>query len=116
MKYKITKADRMRIVHEYETGDLTYAELAQKHGLPCGSTIATWRSRLQDSKKSSIFAADLKSRRVMQDAERQELESQIADLKQRLHKAEMQNLALNTLIDVAEEQGLAIRKKCGAKQ
>jgi hypothetical protein len=52
----------------------------------------------------------------MQDAEREELESQIADLKQRLHKAEMQNLALNTLIDVAEEQGLAIRKKCGAKQ
>ena len=67
-------------------------------------------------KKSSIFAADLKPRKVMQDAERQELESQIADLKQRLHKAEMQNLALNTLIDVAEEQGLAIRKKCGAKQ
>ena len=116
MKYKITKADRMRIVYEYETSDLSYDELARKHGLPCGSTIATWRSRLQDSKKSSIFAADLKPRKVMQDAERQELESQIADLKQRLHKAEMQNLALNTLIDVAEEQGLAIRKKCGAKQ
>ena len=33
MKYKITKADRMRIVHEYETGDLTYAELALKYGI-----------------------------------------------------------------------------------
>jgi len=116
MKYKITKVDRMRIVHEYETSNLSYEELAQKHGLPCGNTIATWRRRLQDSKKSSIFAGEIKSRRMMQDAERQELESQIADLKQRLHKAEMQNLALNTLIDVAEEQGLAIRKKCGAKQ
>jgi len=116
MKNKITKADRMRIVHEYETSDLTYAELAQKHGLPCGNTIASWRRRLHNSEKSRIFAGDLKPRRVMQDAERQELESQIADLKQRLHKAEMQNLALNTLIDVAEEQGLAIRKKCGAKQ
>ena len=116
MKYKITKADRMRIVHEYETSDLSYDELARKHGLPCGNTIATWRRRLHNSEKSRIFAGDLKPRRVMQDAERQKLESQIADLKQRLHKAEMQNLALNTLIDVAEEQGLAIRKKCGAKQ
>ena len=52
----------------------------------------------------------------MKDDERQELESQIADLKVRLHKSEMQNIALNALIDVAEEQGLAIRKKCGAKQ
>lgn len=116
MKYKTTKVDRMAIIHEYETSDLSYDELAQKHGLPCGNTIASWRRRLHNSGKSSIFAADLKPRRVMQDAERQELESQIADLKQRLHKAEMQNLALNTLIDVAEEQGLAIRKKCGAKQ
>ena len=33
MKYKITKADRMRIVHEYETSDLTYAELALKYGI-----------------------------------------------------------------------------------
>ena len=116
MKHKITRVDRMQIVHEYETGDLTYAELALKYGIGSGSTIAKWRSRLDNSKKSSTFAAELKPRRVMQDAERQELESQIADLKQRLHKAEMQNLALNTLIDVAEEQGLAIRKKCGVKQ
>lgn len=116
MKYKFTKADRMKIVHEYETSDLSYDALALKYGISCGNTIATWRRRLENSKKSCIFAADLKFRRVMQDAEREELESQIADLKQRLHQAEMQNLALNTLIDVAEEQGLAIRKKCGAKQ
>ncbi len=53
---------------------------------------------------------------MMEDAERQELKSQIADLQRRLHESEMQNLALNTLIDVAEEQGLQIRKKSGAKQ
>ena len=116
MKYKITKADRLAIIHEYETSSLTYEELAKKHGLPRGGMIAKWRSRLQNPKKSSIFAADCKRSRAMEDAERQELKSQIADLQQRLHQSEMQNLALNTLIDVAEEQGLQIRKKSGAKQ
>ena len=62
------------------------------------------------------FAAEKGKPKNMKDDERQELESQIADLKVRLHKSEMQNIALNALIDVAEEQGLAIRKKCGAKQ
>ena len=71
---------------------------------------------MRNSKKSSIFAAVKESKRMMEDAERQELKSQIADLQRRLHESEMQNLALNTLIDVAEEQGLQIRKKSGAKQ
>ena len=32
MKYKITKVDKMKIVHEYETSDLSYDELALKYG------------------------------------------------------------------------------------
>ena len=113
---KFTIAERLAILHEYETSDLTGAEIARKYGLNSGSTISTWKKRLQNPKKSSIFAADCKRSRAMEDAERQELKSQIADLQQRLHQSEMQNLALNTLIDVAEEQGLQIRKKSGAKQ
>ena len=116
MKYKFTKTDRMAIIHEYETSNLSYADVAKKFGISNPSTIAKWRSRLQNSKKSSIFVAGNKRSRAMEDAERQELQSQIADLQQRLHESEMQNLALNTLIDVAEEQGLQIRKKSGAKQ
>jgi len=59
MKYKFTKADRLRIVHEYETSDITYAELAQKHGLPCGHTIAMWRSRLQESQDRALERGEL---------------------------------------------------------
>ena len=112
---RFTIAERLAIIHEYETSDLTYEELAKKHGIHSGM-IAKWRSRLYNSKKSITFAAKYKRSRAMEDAERQELMSQIADLQQRLHQSEMQNLALNTLIDVAEEQGLQIRKKSGAKQ
>ena len=116
MKYKFSKTDRMRIVHEYETSDLSYAELAKKYGVSSAAVVAKWRERLQNSSKSITFAAEKGKLKKMTDAERKEFESQIADLKDRLHKSEMHNLALEALIEVAEEQGLAIRKKCGAKQ
>ena len=113
---RFTIAERLAIIHEYETSDLTSVEIAHKYGIKSASTITKKKNRLQNPKKSSIFAAGKESKRMMEDAERQELKSQIADLQRRLHESEMQNLALNTLIDVAEEQGLQIRKKSGAKQ
>jgi cell division septum initiation protein DivIVA len=45
------------------------------------------------------------------------LEKRIKDLEQQLEKAQMKNIALNTLIDVAEtELKIPIRKKPGSKQ
>ena len=113
---KFTIAERLAIVHEYETSDLTGVEIARKYGLNSGSTLSTWKNRLYNSKKSSIFAADCKRSRAMEDAERQQLLAQIAGLQRQLEKSEMEKLALNTLIDIAEEQGIQIRKKSGAKQ
>jgi len=113
---KFTIADRLAILHEYETSDLTGAEIAQKYGLNSGSTISTWKRRLYNSKKSSTFAGENKRSRAMEDAERQQLLAQITGLQRQLEKSEMEKLALNTLIDIAEEQGIQIRKKSGAKQ
>jgi transposase-like protein len=48
---KFTIADRLAILHEYETSDLTGAEIARKYGLNSGSTISTWKRRLYNSKK-----------------------------------------------------------------
>jgi predicted nucleic acid-binding Zn-ribbon protein len=41
---------------------------------------------------------------------------QIEMLEKQLKYSQDKNLALNTLIDIAEEQGIKIRKKSGAKQ
>ncbi len=41
---------------------------------------------------------------------------QIAKLEKDLKYSQDKNLALNTLIDIAEEQGMKIRKKSGVKQ
>ena len=113
---RFTIAERLAIIHEYETSDLTGAEIAHKYGLNSGSTISTWKNRLYNSKKSSTFAGENKSRLTMEDAERQQLLAQIAGLQHQLEQSEMEKLALNTLIDIAEEQGIQIRKKSGAKQ
>ena len=113
---KFTIADRLAILHEYETSDLTGAEIAQKYGIKSASTISTWKNRLYNSKKSSTFAGENKRSRAMEDAERQQLLAQITVLQRQLEKSEMEKLALNTLIDIAEEQGIQIRKKSGAKQ
>ena len=45
-----------------------------------------------------------------------ELEKQVEKLEKRLQKSQDKILALNTLIDIAEEQGMRIRKKSGVKQ
>ena len=50
-------------------------------------------------------------------ADNKELEKRIKELERQLEKARMKNIALNTLIDVAEtELKIPIRKKPGAKQ
>ena len=51
-----------------------------------------------------------------QSAKIEALEKQIKELESRLKKSQDKNLALNTLIDLAEEQGIRIRKKSGVKQ
>ena len=45
-----------------------------------------------------------------------ELEAEIKRLTRELEWAKLQNKALNTMIDIAESQGIQIRKKSGAKQ
>lgn len=57
---------------------------------------------------------------IMTEKERQKVESlqkRILELEKQLQDAQMKNIALETLIDVAEEQlHLPIRKKAGARQ
>jgi BMFP domain-containing protein YqiC len=45
------------------------------------------------------------------------LEKRIGELEKQLERAQMKNVALNTMIDIAEtDYKLAIRKKSGSKQ
>ena len=48
--------------------------------------------------------------------EKEHLRKRINELESHLHQSELQNFALNTMIDIAEENGIPIRKKTGARQ
>ena len=50
------------------------------------------------------------------EAENAALRKRVKELEERLRYTELQNLTLTTMIDIAEEQGIRIRKKSGAKQ
>jgi len=126
-KSKFTQEQRLAIIEEYEKGTLTGKEIAQKYGFRSPSLIFTWRERLlnlrqhlRNSEKSSTFAAEITPQvaddEPMKKQTPEELEAEVKRLTKELEWAKLQNKALNTLIDIAEEQGIRIRKKSGAKQ
>ena len=117
-KSKFTREQKIAIVEEFEKGALSGKEIAEKYGIKYPSLIANWRTRLlkprvylRKSEKSSIFAPEPMKKRSAE-----ELEAEVKRLTKELEWAKLQNKALNTLIDIAEEQGIRIRKKSGAKQ
>ena len=126
-KTKFTREMRARIVKEYEESNLTGEEIARKYGIKHASLIACWRIRLQEKPKvlckpikSGTFVSTIEPQMAdvepMKKRTQEELEAEVKRLTKELEWAQLQNKALNTLINIAEEQGIRIRKKSGAKQ
>lgn len=117
---KYTPEQRLMIIKEYETGTATLAEVAKKYGLQKPSVISMWKIRLQNPKKSCNFAAGNDTKVVdekpMSEKTKAELEAELAKVKKELEWSKLQTKALETMIEIAEEQGIQIRKKSGAKQ
>ena len=126
-KSKFTLEQRLAIVAEYERGTLTSKEIAAKYGFKSCSVVLNWRKRLQNadkslrnSEQSRTYAFEISPQAAddvsMEKRTAEELEAEVKRLTKELEWAKLQNKALNTLIDIAEEQGIRIRKKSGAKQ
>lgn len=74
--------------------------------------IKRWQERYSDELHLSLSLMTSKER-----ADNKELEKRIAELEKKLELAKMKNVALNTMIDIAEQDyKLEIRKKSGPKQ
>lgn len=106
---------RRWLVREIEEGKMTTAEAVKRFNFDPKSGYAVihfWRNK---------YAPELVlSLPEMTEAEKQKLEAlrkQTKALEKALEDAKMKNIALNMLIDVAEEKlKINIRKKPGAKQ
>ena len=113
---------REKIVREYLSGQEPASAIASRYDVPVGN-IYQWVHRYVHGEKSvSLSVEPLKEDRMARtkkqspEEENAGLKKRVKELEERLRYAELQNLALNTMIDIAEEQGLRIRKKSGAKQ
>ena len=109
------KEKRDEIVAAYLGGENSYEELGKYYNVE-PQTIKVWVSRYRKSKNVVSLQADTRPLEDMARKKKEEKTPEVLLLEARIRELELQNLALNTLIDVAERNGIDIRKKSGAKQ
>ena len=115
-KYQTTpKEKRAEIISAYLTGDNSYEELGNYYGVN-PQNIRMWGCRHRKSKNVVSLQADTQPLEDMALKKKEEKSPDVLALEARVRELELQNLALNTLIDVAERNGIDVRKKSGAKQ
>lgn len=128
---KQTRAIRRAIAIEYLQSGARREEIALKYGLPSVQTVSNWVNcyltpyEIKNKCVSLPAEKPISSEEMMNSADEtnkaqasriEALEKQVKLLEAKLKKSQDRNLALNTLIDIAEEQGIRIRKKSGVKQ
>ena len=133
-KTKFSRSLRRSICIEYMQSGMSRKEIALKYNLPSTNTLSSWINSClspleihekcaslppvtvqMDSdmaKKGEEKPMDVSAMSALIEAQRKQIEK----LEKQLKYSQDKNLALNTLIDIAEEQGIKIRKKSGAKQ
>jgi len=132
-KTKFSRGLRRSICIEYMQSGKSRKEIAMKYGLPSVNTLTSWVnscltpmeihekcvslppvtvSKDEDMEEQKDRPMEIAAMTALIEAQRK----QIAKLEKELKYSQDKNLALNTLIDIAEEQGIRVRKKSGAKQ
>lgn len=121
-KYGKSPEFKLRVVREYLTTNKSSKEIGQIYGVD-PVVVRQWTSRMRNDENFVPLLSNSKSSTTMskkegltEEDEKQLLRDRIKELEKKLKESEMKVLALNTMIDIAEEQGVQIRKKSGAKQ
>lgn len=105
---------RRWLVSQIDSEKMTYHEARDrfKLGPDFKRIIKKWQTRYSEELHLSLQAMSRKER-----SDNKSLEKRIEELEKRLEEARMKNVALNTMIDIAEQDyKLEIRKKSGPKQ
>ncbi len=133
-KQKFSRSLKRSICIEYMQSGKSRKEIAMKYNLPSVGTLSGWihsclspleihekcaslppvtvQTDSAMAKTKEEMPMDVASMSALIEAQRK----QIAKLEKELKYSQDKNLALNTLIDVIEEQGIKVRKKAGVKQ
>lgn len=110
---------KIRIVKEYLTTDASRTELAKKYGFGAGGTLNQWirifGGGINEKIEPQVLRAMSEERKHSKKTDDQQ--ARIKQLEQALAQEQLKTEALNTMIDIAEEQfNIPIRKKAGSKR
>ena len=133
-RLKFSRALKRSICIEYMQSGMSRKEIALKYNLPSTNLLSGWiqsclspleihekcaslqpvtvQMDIDMAKERQEKPMDVASMSALIEAQRKQIEKLEKDLKYSQDKV----LALNTLIDVIEEQGIKVRKKAGVKQ
>lgn len=111
----ISKAEKRWIIREIQSGRMSLGQAREQLELRSKAPAALIRSWMKEYSSDIDFTLP-----VMTEKEKQKLEAaqkRLKELEKQLEHAQMKNIALETMIDIAEEQlKIVIRKKSGPKQ
>ena len=112
-KQRVYKTSQKRSVLRAIASGMSISEARITFGIVSSASIHTWiKEDLDENADLSLLNSDAMAKPV-----KQKDSDEVRALKEALAYAELKNKALNTLIDVAEEQfKIDIRKKSGARQ
>lgn len=110
---------KMQVVQEYINSNFSQKELLDKYSIRGNSSITKWMRKfglIDEPEKRQIHRTTMKkgSKKSPQELA---LEAKVKELEKALEYEKLRSLALDTMIDVAEDMlDISIRKKPGARR
>jgi transposase-like protein len=117
-----TEEEKKAILYDYLQSGLSQRAIAFKYRLGDRSMLSNWLRQYESRKDllplsskdwMSMARKDSQKDSVLELAK---MKKEVERLRSELYNKDMEVKALNALIDVAEEHGVAVRKNSGAKQ
>ena len=110
---------KYQVVQEYLNSDFSHRELLDKYSIKGSSSISKWMRKLglidEPIKRQMHHTAMKKGSKKT--PEELALEAKVRELEKALEYEKLRSLALDTMIDIAEDKlKISIRKKSGTKQ
>lgn len=111
---------KMQVVQEYMNSDMSQRELMLKYSIRGSGCITDWMRKFgfkEGPKMSKSKNNTTMSKGRKKTHEELALEAKVAELEKALEYEKLRSLALDTMIDIAEDKlKISIRKKSGTKQ
>ena len=105
---------RRWLVSEIDSGRISIHEAKERFQMPShfSTSLRDWQRKY--SEEFHLSLSQMSSKEL---SDNKKLEARIKELEKQLEYAQIKNVALNTMIDIAEtELKIPIRKKSGSKQ